>query len=103
MSDPFRSGAKEGVDSAVCGRCRGRGVIVGVVQVAPGMFAQSQQECEDCHGNGNNLAEEDKCAECKGEKVAKEEKEFEVKLDPGVPENHIYTFPGEGNQVVPQF
>jgi len=31
----------------------------------------------------------------KGEKIIEEKKEIEVKLDPGVPDNHVYTFPGE--------
>ena len=46
------------------------------------------------------MSEEDRCPNCKGEKIAEEKKEFEVKLDPGVPENHVYTLQGEGNEVV---
>jgi DnaJ family protein A protein 2 len=64
------------------------------------MYAQSQEECVDCNGKGNNLDEKDKCESCKGEKVIKEEKEFEVKLDSGASDNQLYKFPSEGNQIV---
>lgn len=64
------------------------------------MLAQSQDSCQDCHGNGNNLKEEEKCELCKGEKINKEEKEFEIKLDCGAPNNHVYKFEGEGNEIV---
>ena len=46
------------------------------------------------------MSEEDKCEKCKGEKVFEDEKEFDIKLDPGVPDNHVYTFENEGNEVV---
>lgn len=96
----FRNGAKDGVDPAVCDSCKGRGIIEKVVQIAPGMFAPTRAECEDCHGHGNHLDEESKCAACKGEKVVKEENEFDIKLDCGAPENHLYAFPGEGHEIV---
>jgi len=46
------------------------------------------------------MNEEDKCTKCKGEKILEDPKEFDVKLDPGVPDNHVYTLEGEGNEVV---
>ena len=51
-------------------------------------------------GSGDIMSEEDKCPECKAEKIIEEQKELEVKLDPGVSDNHVYTFEGEGNEVV---
>jgi len=64
------------------------------------MYTPSQEECVDCNGRGNTLEEKDKCVGCKGEKVIKEQKEFEVKLDFGASDNRSYTFPSEGNQIV---
>ena len=71
-----------------------------LIQIGPGMFTQSQAECADCHGNGNNLNEEDKCVSCKGEKIQREEKEFQIKIDCGAPNNKAYNLPGEGNDIV---
>jgi len=68
--------------------------------MGPGMMAQSREPCDLCNGQGNTLKEEDKCQTCKAEKIVQDKKEFEIKLDPGVPDNHVYTFAGEGNQVV---
>lgn len=69
-----------------------------LVQMGPGMYAQSRGPCEECHGQGNTLTEEDKCPACKGEKILENEKEFKINIDPGVPENHPYSFPGEGTE-----
>lgn len=69
-----------------------------LVQMGPGMYAQSRGPCEDCNGQGDNLSEKDRCSKCKGEKAVEDSKEFEVKVTPGVPDNHVFTFPGEGNQ-----
>lgn len=49
------------------------------------------------------MEEKDKCLKCKGEKILEENKEFDVKLEPGAPENFEYKFPGEGNEVVYYF
>ena len=74
-----------------------------MVQMGPGMYAQTRAPCDDCHGTGDMMSEEDRCAECKGEKILEEQKELEVKLDPGVPDNHVYTFAGEGHETVTSF
>lgn len=70
------------------------------MEIGPGMYAQSQGPCEECHGAGDTMIEEDKCEKCKGEKILEEKNEIMVKLEPGVPENHFYTFEGEGHEVV---
>ena len=51
-------------------------------------------------GTGDIMAEDDRCPACKGEKILEEKKELDVKIEPGVPDNHVYTFQGEGNEIV---
>jgi DnaJ family protein A protein 2 len=68
--------------------------------MGPGMFAQTRAPCDDCHGTGDMMLEEDKCPKCRGEKIQEETKNFEIQLQPGVLDNHEYKFPGEGNEVV---
>lgn len=46
------------------------------------------------------MKEEDRCPNCKGEKTVEDKKELEFKVEAGVPENHVITLPGEGNEVV---
>jgi len=75
-------------------------MIAKFVQLGPGMYSKTIGPCEECNGKGDTLTEEDKCKTCKGEKVLEEKKEFDVKVDPGVPDNHVYNFPGEGNERV---
>ena len=103
-----RMGCKPGGSAATCETCGGRKFVFKAVQMGPGMYARTQAPCDDCHGRqrpdevgtGDKMKEEDRCPTCKGEKIAEDKKEFNVKLDAGVPENHVYTFEGEGNQVV---
>jgi len=96
----YRKGCKPGAYSATCQTCEGRKIVTKLVQMGPGMYAQTRAPCDDCKGTGDMMSEEDKCQTCKGEKIKEEQKEIEVKLDPGVPDNHVYEFPGEGNEVV---
>lgn len=43
-------GCKPGAYSATCQTCEGRKFVMKVVQVGPGMYAQSRAPCDDCHG-----------------------------------------------------
>lgn len=68
--------------------------------MGPGTYTQTRGPCEDCNGQGSNLTEQDKCTACKGERVKEESKEFEIRVEPGAPDNYVYTLPGEGNETV---
>lgn len=95
-----RKGCKPGAEAGICGNCKGKKIVTKLVQLGPGMYSQSRGPCEECSGRGDTLSEEDRCKTCKGEKIQEEKKEFEVKVDPGVPDNHVYTFAGEGHETV---
>lgn len=99
----YRKGCKPGATSSVCQTCKGKRIVTRLQQLGPGMYTQSRGPCEECNGKGDNLTEEDRCPACKGERISEDKKEFEVKLDPGVPDNHTYNFPGEGNETVLSF
>lgn len=46
------------------------------------------------------MEEKDRCKKCKGQKVADVEKNVEVPLEKGVPDEHDYTFYGESDEMV---
>ena len=78
-----------------CTKCKGAGVVTKLVQLGPGMYSQSQGKCTDCKGQGETMKEEDKCKNCKGEKVIMVEKNLEVAIESGCPNEHDYIFTGE--------
>eukprot|EP00698_Gefionella_okellyi_P012241 TRINITY_DN3288_c0_g1_i1.p1 TRINITY_DN3288_c0_g1~~TRINITY_DN3288_c0_g1_i1.p1 ORF type:complete len:409 (+),score=101.00 TRINITY_DN3288_c0_g1_i1:69-1295(+) len=91
-------GAKEGGKVQKCTGCKGQGVRVVLRQLAPGLVQQMQSVCPDCHGEGNQISESDKCTKCKGEKVISETKVLEVGVDKGMSHGTKITFRGEADQ-----
>ena len=66
----------------------------------PGMYQHVAGPCETCTGQGEVLEESSKCKRCEGKIIVEETTEIDVVVDPGVPDNHTYTFANEGNQYV---
>merc|ERR1712110_618481 len=91
---------KGGKDGAVqkCSTCKGRGMVMRMTQLGPGMYSQSQGPCDDCRGKGEVIDEANKCKTCNGKKVTKEKKVIEVDIDKGTPDNYQYTFHGEADE-----
>ena len=46
------------------------------------------------------MKEEDRCKVCKGEKTSEVQKELEVAIEAGCPDEHDYIFTGEGDEYV---
>jgi DnaJ family protein A protein 2 len=90
-------GGKEGATQS-CSGCKGRGIKVTIRQLGPGMVQQMQSVCPDCRGEGQMIAEKDRCKTCLGKKLVKETKVLEVNVMPGMRENQKITFRGEGDQ-----
>lgn len=91
---------KGGKDGAVqkCKTCKGKGMVIKMQQLGPGMYSQSQGPCDDCRGQGEVINEKDKCKTCNGKKVQKEKKILEATIDKGVPNGFQYTFHGEADE-----
>ncbi|KAF2350511.1 Heat shock protein DnaJ cysteine-rich domain [Trinorchestia longiramus] len=82
-----------------CGECRGRGITVTVNQIGPGMVQQMQSKCRSCDGEGELMAESDRCKTCSGRKVVPNTKLLEVTVEPGMRDEQKIVFRGEGDQV----
>ncbi|XP_003747303.1 dnaJ homolog subfamily A member 1 [Galendromus occidentalis] len=89
---------KGGKNVSVCSSCKGQGVVIRVVQIAPGMVQQSQSICDDCSGQGENCAPGDRCKVCDGQKTIQERKILEVHIDKGMEQGQKIPFVGEGDQ-----
>lgn len=90
-------GGREGSNQS-CAGCRGRGMKVTIRQLGPGMMQQMQSVCPDCRGEGQVIAEKDRCKVCLGKKTVKETKILEVGITPGMQHGQKITFRGEGDQ-----
>ncbi|KAA8493592.1 Chaperone protein dnaJ 2 [Porphyridium purpureum] len=88
--------SSEGVMS--CSTCNGRGMMIQLHQIAPGMVQQVQAICPDCRGQGESIAERYKCDACKAQKVVKERKLLEVHVDPGMEDGQKIVFRGEADE-----
>ncbi|XP_055332893.1 dnaJ homolog subfamily A member 1-like [Paramacrobiotus metropolitanus] len=91
-----RGGKKGAVES--CTGCKGSGMKVRIVQLAPGFVQQSQSVCGDCEGQGERIKAEDRCPECMGKKVTRDRKILEVHIDKGMKDGQKIVFNGEGDQ-----
>jgi len=91
-----RGGAEGAIVS--CPKCKGRGQVIRMQQLGPGMYTQSQGACDDCRGKGEIIDEKKKCKVCQGKKVCKEKKILEAAIDKGTPNNYQYKFHGEADE-----
>lgn len=89
---------KGGLDPKTCSPCKGRGVVVKMVQLGPGMYTQSQADCKDCKGTGKVIEKKNICKECKGDKLIKKTEKIEVPIAVGVPDEDKIVIKGKGNE-----
>jgi DnaJ family protein A protein 2 len=90
---------KGGKNAKKCTKCKGHGVVEKIVQLGPGFLSSSRAPCPDCSGEGTTYAKEDKCKVCTGKCVLQETKTLEVAIEPGIPNEHMIQFHGDGDEV----
>ena len=90
------TGAASTHDIHACPGCGGSGVKVVKQQIFPGMFAQSQQTCDQCGGRGKVIAKA--CEHCGGAKVLDQVAGLELEVLEGMPEGHEVVFEAEGDE-----
>lgn len=57
---------KGGSDVKTCTECKGKGSVVKMLQLGPGMYQQMQSNCSTCKGEGKIIEEKNRCKTCKG-------------------------------------
>ena len=89
---------KGGSEVEKCTGCKGRGVVVKMVQLGPGMYSQSQADCGECKGTGEKIKKEHICKSCKGNKLIEKKEKVEVPVAPGLSDNEKIVIAGKGNE-----
>ncbi|RWR82206.1 dnaJ protein [Cinnamomum micranthum f. kanehirae] len=88
-----RKGSKSSAPMA-CAGCQGSGMKVSMCYLGQ----QKQEICNECKGTGETVSDRDWCLHCKGEKVVREKKVFEVVVEKGMQNGQKITLPGEADE-----
>ncbi|KAG0056685.1 DnaJ- protein scj1 [Gryganskiella cystojenkinii] len=90
------SGAKSSDDVVTCTGCQGQGVKIVKHMLAPGMFQQFRQTCDECGGKGKMIREH--CPVCHGQKVQRGSEQLTVVVSPGLADGSTIVFDREGDE-----
>mmetsp|Transcript_11359 Transcript_11359/g.14166 ORF Transcript_11359/g.14166 Transcript_11359/m.14166 type:complete len:425 (-) Transcript_11359:329-1603(-) len=74
----------------MCNTCNGRGVVIKMHQIGPGMIQQMQSKCGSCGGVGKSFKE--------GVTVKRVKKVLEIYIEKGMKNNEKITFSGEADE-----
>ncbi len=81
-----------------CGVCRGKGFVVHISSIGPGIMQQMRRPCHVCRGNGKDKNVK-KCDKCKGNCVIKEKYVIKMHIDPGMMGGKIIGIENCGNEI----
>lgn len=88
------SGAEGGHSHSNCTTCHGSGYVTRVQNTILGQM-QTQSVCPTCNGDGKMIT--NKCAQCNGEGIVRDEEVLNVKIPAGVAEGMQLSVSGKGN------
>eukprot|EP01059_Diplonema_ambulator_P036381 TRINITY_DN9040_c0_g1_i1.p1 TRINITY_DN9040_c0_g1~~TRINITY_DN9040_c0_g1_i1.p1 ORF type:complete len:411 (+),score=103.08 TRINITY_DN9040_c0_g1_i1:51-1283(+) len=86
-------------ESFKCMKCKGKGAVIALRELAPGFMQQTQVQCGDCSGKGYSIPADIVCTNCNGRQIMKERKILEVHIEKGMKRGDHITFEGEGDQI----
>jgi len=81
-----------------CGACKGRGFVVHISSIGPGIMQQTHRPCHVCRGNGKDKNVK-KCSKCKGNCVIKEKYVIKTYINPGMMDGQIIGIKNCGNEI----
>ncbi|KAI3968111.1 hypothetical protein MKW92_051838 [Papaver armeniacum] len=90
-------GTKSGASMKKCSGCKGCGMKVSLRQIGPGMV-QQMHPCNECKGTGETIRDQDRCPQCKGNKVVPEKKVLEVHVEKGMQNGQKIKFRGQADE-----
>jgi DnaJ-class molecular chaperone len=81
-----------------CGVCNGQGVQIQAVHIGPGLVAQQQIQCNKCQGRGEFIPLADRCGDCHGTHVVKQENIIEINVERGTTPGTQITFHNKSDE-----
>jgi len=95
-SDCDGSGGKKGTKMDTCSACNGQGKVHETRNSIFGAF-QTVAECKECAGSGKIPKE--KCPECRGAGVRKQEEEITITIPAGINDGEMIRMTGHGEAI----
>jgi DnaJ-class molecular chaperone len=92
-----RGTGAEGGETKECPTCKGRGVVMQMVNMGIAQM-QMQQPCNKCAGKGRTAAKH--CKSCRGRRLVQEGKQFTVDIEKGMKNGDKITFEKDGEQQI---
>ncbi|KAF9400890.1 DnaJ- protein scj1 [Podila epigama] len=90
------SGAKSMDDVVTCSACQGQGTRIVKHMLAPGMFQQFRQQCDQCGGKGKTIRHH--CPVCSGTKVQRGSEQLTIVIEPGMVDGTTIVFDRESDE-----
>ncbi|KAF9082823.1 DnaJ- protein scj1 [Mortierella sp. AM989] len=90
------SGAKSSDDVVTCSGCQGQGAKIVKHMLAPGMFQQFRQTCDQCGGKGKVIREH--CPICHGTKIQRGSEQLTIVIEPGLADGASIVFDREADE-----
>ncbi len=88
------TGAAAGSSHSTCSTCNGQGQVIRISNTILGQM-QTQSTCPTCNGEGKIITQ--KCAQCAGEGIMKDEEILTINIPAGVEEGMQLSVSGRGN------
>lgn len=92
------SGARKNAVAKACSTCEGKGEVIKIVRVGPGLVSQEKVSCKACSGTGSIHRSKDQCKKCKGTKLQEETKILEFEIAKGSRSGESITLKHESDE-----
>jgi len=63
------------------------------------MYSQTSAPCKTCHGSGESIEPSQRCKICKGNKLVKDTKVFDIEIPKGAPDGEKIILYSEGDEL----
>ena len=90
-------GVKDSSFIKECTACGGKGVVMRIMQMGPGMIHQTQSTCDKCRGEGKHIDPRGVCEACKGRKYVVKNKVINLPIEKGFRDNKKIVIPDMGH------
>ena len=80
-----------------CTACGGKGVVMRIIQMGPGMIHQTQSMCDKCQGKGKKIDPKGICETCKCNKYVIKNKVINLPIEKGFRDNKKIVIPDMGH------
>ena len=85
------SGANSSSDICSCDTCGGKGKVMRIFQIGPGMIQQSMSQCDKCNGRGKSIKV--KCKGCNGSRIVTKNKTISLPVHKGIKQGEKIRIP----------